>query len=151
MSRILALVLVLAACSGGSDGITPTDGTSSVDADGDGFFANGGDCNDDDASVFPSAADQVGDEVDQNCDGADGVDADRDGFASTDSGGPDCNDANNQFKPGANDIGWDGIDQDCDGFDRLDWKFLAAGDQHTCGINTRDAILCWGDDDIGQV
>jgi hypothetical protein len=42
-----------------------------MDFDGDGSFA-GDDCNDQDASVHPGAADTTADGVDQNCDGVDG-------------------------------------------------------------------------------
>lgn len=45
---------------------------SAEDADGDGFSAAQGDCNDDDASVFPGADDPVGDGLDTDCDNEDG-------------------------------------------------------------------------------
>lgn len=35
----------------------------------DGYVPDGGDCNDDDAEIFPQAIEQCGDEIDQNCDG----------------------------------------------------------------------------------
>ena len=50
-------------------------GTPAVtDADGDGYdsIASGGDdCDDTDASIFPGAAEVVGDGIDQDCDGVD--------------------------------------------------------------------------------
>lgn len=52
----------------------------------------------------PSADDQVGDGLDQNCDGLDGVDADGDGYASVASGGDDCDDGNPAAFPGAGDF-----------------------------------------------
>lgn len=42
------------------------------DVDGDGFFSTE-DCDDDDNTVYPGAADSFGDGVDQNCDGVDGT------------------------------------------------------------------------------
>jgi hypothetical protein len=67
---------------------------SGTDEDGDGYTAENGDCNDNDATVYPGAADTYGDGSDQNCDGTDGVDADGDGVASAAGGGPDCDDGN---------------------------------------------------------
>ena len=52
----------------------------------------------------PSADDQVGDGIDQNCDGMDGVDADGDGYASVASGGDDCDDGNAAAFPGGVDF-----------------------------------------------
>ncbi|MBA6411800.1 VCBS repeat-containing protein [Parahaliea sp. F7430] len=43
-----------------------------IDKDGDGFTPNEGDCNDNDASIHPGAADAPGDGIDQDCDGIDG-------------------------------------------------------------------------------
>ncbi len=37
-----------------------------------GFVADGTDCNDEDANTYPGAPDELGDEVDQDCDGEDG-------------------------------------------------------------------------------
>ena len=45
---------------------------SAEDGDGDGFSPARGDCNDDDASVFPGADDPVGDGLDTDCDNEDG-------------------------------------------------------------------------------
>ena len=44
-------------------------GLGTVDADGDGFGVDEGDCDDQDAAVGPGAEDVVGDGIDQNCDG----------------------------------------------------------------------------------
>ena len=48
------------------------DGTTAVDADGDGYYADGAllDCNDNDASVHPGAVETACDTVDKNCDGS---------------------------------------------------------------------------------
>ena len=62
------------------------------DVDLDGVTAEEGDCDDTLASINPYSSDNVGDDVDQNCDGLDGVDADADGLASVESGGADCDD-----------------------------------------------------------
>ena len=42
-----------------------------VDEDGDGYSADDGDCDDDNASVYPGAPEVDGDGVDSNCDGED--------------------------------------------------------------------------------
>ncbi len=90
------------------------------DADGDGFTADGGDCDDTNPVINPAATDIVGDETDQNCDGVDGIDADGDTFASVVSGGSDCDDGAPATYPGASDTVGDGVDQDCDGLDGVD-------------------------------
>jgi hypothetical protein len=84
------------------------------DANGDGFAADAGDCNDGDAAIHPGAVDWVGDRVDQGCDLADGVDADGDGHANVGSGGDDCDDAEPSVHPDAEDP-CNGIDDDCTG------------------------------------
>ncbi len=104
----------------GTDGDDGTDGTDPTDLDGDGVSTDDGDCNDDDATIYPGAADDVGDGIDQNCDGVDGVDADGDGFASEASGGADCDDSSALTFPDATDLHGDGIDLDCDGVDGVD-------------------------------
>ena len=57
-----------------------------------------------DAGCDPDAPDDVGDEIDQNCDGVDGVDFDGDGVASLASGGTDCDDTSDKSFPGAPDF-----------------------------------------------
>lgn len=95
-----------------------TGSTLPVDADGDGYTSDDGDCDDTNPGINPSSTDIVGDLIDQNCDGIDGTDMDRDGFASEISGGDDCDDTRDDMNPGT---GWfeptDGTDQNCDGFD----------------------------------
>ncbi len=76
-----------------------------TDLDGDGVTVAQGDCADDPAvnswaaSIHPGADDQVGNNIDENCDKMDGVDADQDGCASIASGGDDCNDNSFEIKP----------------------------------------------------
>jgi hypothetical protein len=53
----------------------PTD-TTGVDADGDGWTVEGGDCDDADPSVHPGAYDVPADGIDQDCDGFDACVAD---------------------------------------------------------------------------
>ncbi|MCB9674429.1 MAG: hypothetical protein H6737_04885 [Alphaproteobacteria bacterium] len=87
--------------------------TSTCDGAPEGSVGDGTDCDDDDASVHPDAADAGGDGVDQDCDGADGPagDADGDGFPA----GTDCDDADPTVFPGAvEDAG--PVDRDCDGY-----------------------------------
>lgn len=57
----ITLLMFLAACK------APTPTAEGVDADGDGF-AEGEDCNDNDAAVFPGAPERC-DDLDQDCDG----------------------------------------------------------------------------------
>ncbi len=93
-----------------------------LDADGDGFTKNDGDCNDNDASIHPGADEICGDSIDQDCNGSDlecvpnpnDVDNDGDGFSENEG---DCNDDNVSIHPGADEICGDGIDQDCNGSD----------------------------------
>ncbi len=100
----------------------------------DGYVAEVGDCDDDDATRYPGAQ-ELCDEVDQDCDGEvdeDGtdlyyIDADGDGWgdetktamgcsppAGAVSEGGDCDDADDTRHPGADEV-CDEVDQDCDG------------------------------------
>ena len=99
----------------------------------DGFVEMDGDCNDNDASIFPGAT-EVCDGVDQDCNGVadDGLptqtfflDRDDDTFGGESveacaqpnnavAVGGDCNDADASINPSAIDI-CDGVDQDCSG------------------------------------
>ena len=91
-------------CDGGNGG---------VDADHDGWTVDDGDCDDEDVSVHPGAA-EVCNDVDDDCDGAvDDVDADGDGFSAC--GGEDCDDEAPAVHPGAAEVCGDDIDDDCDG------------------------------------
>ncbi len=101
-----------------------------LDNDGDTFTpVFGGDCNDNDAAVNPSAA-EVPDGKDNDCNGTvDDYNATYDddsdsymrphtGFAGIYSG--DCDDTDAAINPGATEIPYDGIDQDCNGVDLTD-------------------------------
>ncbi len=104
------------------------------DADGDGFSSEEGDCDDNDASVVPGAAEAC-DGIDNNCDGAvdEGLsstwyrDTDADGYGDAETAvdaceppddhvadGTDCDDTRPDVYPGAPDT-CDGLDNDCDG------------------------------------
>ncbi len=83
-----------------------------LDTDGDGVDTCNGDCNDEDATVYPGA-DEACDGMDNNCDGqSDDVDVDGDGVTVC---GGDCNDADPTISPLADEVDGDGIDNDCDG------------------------------------
>jgi len=104
-----------------------------VDFDSDGFTRVDGDCNDNNSSVNPNAQ-EICDDVDNNCDGQidEGLkttfyeDADGDGYGnphatiracSQPSGyvtnNTDCDDTNAAVNPGATEIKKNGIDDDC--------------------------------------
>jgi len=83
------------------------------DWDGDGTV-DPADCAAGNPRIHPSAPDEYGDGIDQNCDNVDGVDLDKDGFA----GEMDCNDSEPSIYPGATEVPGNGIDEDCDGLDK---------------------------------
>lgn len=112
---------------------------NNCDRDRDGFLAEGvcggTDCDDQLRNINPEAVDNVGDNIDQNCDGLDGVDADGDGHASIESGGDDCDDNDAARRPGVADHAANGVDNNCDGVPGVD----ADGDGHA-------SIASGGDD-----
>lgn len=103
-----------------------------LDADGDGWFADGGDCDDTDPTVHPDAVDVAYDGIDQDCDGSDLVDVDGDGYDAAHQGGDDCEDTDASMYPDAWDIPDDGIDQDCDGEDAHDGDGDGWPDEDDC-------------------
>ncbi|MCB9742319.1 MAG: putative metal-binding motif-containing protein [Alphaproteobacteria bacterium] len=90
-----------------------------------GTVERGGDCDDDDATVHPGAAETWYDGVDQDCDNRSDYDADSDGADSDAYGGGDCDDADSGVYPGYDESVdcADPVDRNCDGsvgYDDLD-------------------------------
>ncbi|MCP5003613.1 MAG: PASTA domain-containing protein, partial [Planctomycetes bacterium] len=104
------------------------------DLDGDGFTENQGDCDDNDAAINPNA-EEVCDDVDNNCDGQIDEslkitfyeDSDGDSYGNPDStteacdqpsgyvtDTTDCNDNDGSVNPGATETPYNGKDDDCD-------------------------------------
>ncbi|MCP4805385.1 MAG: hypothetical protein GY913_09230 [Proteobacteria bacterium] len=130
------MIWILLACTspdrGGDTGLIGIE-----DADADGVTSSAGDCNDNNASVYPGA-DEICDHLDNDCDGEVDeeveltwyVDDDGDGFGDADSGvqtctrpenealyvprGGDCDDGDVDIHPDAVEV-CDEIDNDCDG------------------------------------
>ena len=78
LPTVVVLALCVAAMGGcvmgkdaSFDGFGGADTESTADNDGDGFSPADGDCDDEDESRFPEAAEVIGDGVDSNCDGED--------------------------------------------------------------------------------
>lgn len=127
------------ACDGidnNCDGVVdPDDAVGTIachaDSDGDGYGAgevawlacscadgsteDDTDCDDEDASVHPGAADAWYDGVDADCAGNSDDDADGDGYDADALGGDDCDDADWAISPGAIDVCDDHVDNDCNG------------------------------------
>ncbi|MCH5373570.1 MAG: putative metal-binding motif-containing protein, partial [Planctomycetes bacterium] len=88
-----------------------------VDADGDGYTPNQGDCDDSNPNINPGEIDLCGDGVDQDCSGVDAIcdpgeiDNDGDGYVVSQG---DCDDYDSTVNPGADEI-CDHVDNDCDG------------------------------------
>jgi hypothetical protein len=82
------------------------------DLDNDGYTVCAGDCNDNNASIYPTQQETCNG-VDDNCNGLtdEGFDADNDGYTVCQG---DCNDNNNAIHPNATEV-CNNIDDDCDG------------------------------------
>ena len=114
------------------------------DSDGDGYN-DAGDCDPNDASVFPGAVEICEDAVDNDCDGATDVvddqcpDEDGDGYAAASAGGSDCDDLDASVNPGQSEVTCDAVDNDCDS------TSLDDPDADADGVS-----LCSGDCDDGN-
>ncbi|MCP4872413.1 MAG: hypothetical protein GY898_27250 [Proteobacteria bacterium] len=121
-------------CTNGID--DDCDGTIDVDEDndGDGVTTCGGDCDDDDSSIFPGGT-EVCNALDDDCDGEIDEDFDADADDYVDGLDPgcqasyvdlDCNDGDALTFPGADEV-CDTFDQDCDGVSDEDFDLDADG------------------------
>ncbi len=129
------------------------------DVDGDVFEADMGDCNDDDATIYPGATEVPDDGIDQDCNGTDlhlntyYMDSDGDGYGNPDESvsetvqpegyvtdNTDCDDTDANVYPGAGEVPGDGIDQNCDGIQMnyyyYDYDGDGYGDPSTLVIDT---------------
>jgi hypothetical protein len=131
---ILLLALVLAAgCPDNTKPLDDTMGNQAIDADGDGFDSDE-DCDDSDPTVHPGA-DEICDEIDNDCDGEVDEDTDEtfwgdvdgDGYGDPDvtinaceapsgyvENADDCDDDDDAQHPGADEL-CNNEDDDCDG------------------------------------
>ncbi len=135
-----------------------------------GYVAHAGDCDDGDPAINPDA-DEICDEIDNDCDGEEDedsaidapvwyLDSDSDGYGLTDkstvacyqpngyaSEPEDCDDAEPAANPGEDEI-CDGFDNDCDGdededsaIDAPTWYLDADGDGY--GLSDSPTVTCY--------
>ncbi len=105
-----------------------------IDADGDGWGACNGDCDDNNADIHPDA-EELCNGIDDNCNGFidEGFDADNDGWTTC---GGDCDETNPTIHPDATEY-CNGYDDNCNG--EIDEGFDADGDGWTtCGGDCDD-------------
>jgi hypothetical protein len=81
---------------------------------GSSYALEGGDCDDEDATINPGADEIWYDGVDQNCDEKSDYDQDYDRYKAAEYDGSDCDDTDPAVNPAAEDVWYDGVDQDCD-------------------------------------
>ena len=122
---------------------------------------DGGDCDDNDATVGPGAEEVVADGRDSDCDGGELCwrDADGDGYRTYETtAGPlscvgegiapsatpagDCDDAAAGVRPGATELVADGVDSDCDSLEQC-WVD-SDGDGYHSGATLRGDLACAG-------
>lgn len=103
------------------------------DGDGDGWTTEEGDCDDENANIYPGAEEVWYDGVDQDCAEDNDFDADKDGYTAHDDLGEDCDDTHPLIHPEGADSAF--RDGDCDGvfsnvLDQADFTLRgeAAGD-----------------------
>ncbi|WP_370478270.1 MopE-related protein [Tamlana flava] len=126
-----------------------------IDVDMDNF-ADGCDCNDDNAGINPDANDIPDNSIDENCDGFDlktwYADTDNDSYGDSNAtttantqpvgyvaDNTDCDDTNINIYPGATEIPDNDIDEDCDGFDLKTWYADTDNDNFGDLNNTQEA------------
>jgi Putative metal-binding motif len=116
--------------------------TENLDVDGDGV-TRPLDCNDNDPSIHPGAAEITNNDTDENCDGILAFDRDHDGYLARPAAG-DCNDHDPGSHPGARDIPGNRVDEDCNGVDarypRLDTTIITGSFHHDDGLTTVRSI-----------
>ena len=114
-------------------------GCGTPDQDKDGFSPVDGDCDDNDASVYPGAEEIWYDGVDQDCDGNDD-DKDGDGVGLDE----DCNDEDDTIEPDAAEYLGDGVDQDCSGDDAAAFVLVDLGENSSItGLSIADGLGTW--------
>ena len=89
-----------------------TGGVNEADLDGDNYLVCSGDCDDADATVYPTAP-ELCDQIDNDCNGSLPT-SENDGDGDGSPACADCNDGNSTVYPGAPEL-CDGLDNDCDG------------------------------------
>ena len=123
--------------TGDDDATATDDDDSDGDLDGDGYTPEEGDCNDEDAAVYPGA-EELCNGHDDDCSGAPGadeVDADGDGVMVCSN---DCNDTDDTVYPGAPEV-CNAVDDDCDGSPGTDEKDDDADGWMVCEGDCDDA------------